>query len=181
MVEIADSKYPDIVMEERLESKMGYTFRDPALRTRAITRRAFVNDMGPAAANGGILDNEALATLGDAVIDVVVLTYLSKRFTKKGDLSKEKDNYVNHKKLTETAVAEEVRLLDCMLLGKCETWDAGKGPGEILESVIGAIFLDCYKCGEDGIKACEAVMRKINFPFELHSVKLIPPSHAMED
>jgi dsRNA-specific ribonuclease len=76
----------------------------------------------------------------------------------KGDLSEEKKKFVGHKKLSK--IADEKKLTKCILLGKCETWDAGKGPGEILESVIGAVYLDCYQCGEDGIKVCEAVLRK---------------------
>jgi dsRNA-specific ribonuclease len=85
MDEISTSKYPDIVREERLESIISYTFRDPALRTRAITRRAYLNDMSPISVlESNFLDNEALATLGDAVIDMVVLTHLANNYTSKG-------------------------------------------------------------------------------------------------
>jgi dsRNA-specific ribonuclease len=161
MEEITTSKYPDIVREERLESIINYNFRDPSLRTRAITRKAYVNDMGPTAADGRILDNEALATLGDGVIDLIVLTFLEPEHHEKGPFTQAKEDYVNHDKLTKIAVADDVNLMNCMLIGNCETWTDGQGPGESLESVIGAIYLDCYKSGHDGIKVCEAVLEKI--------------------
>jgi ribonuclease-3 len=143
----------------RLEKITGHSFNDPKLRVQAITRKAYVNDIKP----GCMPDNEVLATLGDSIIDVVIFTQLRSQFDNKGGISEEKNKFVGHKRLSD--VARKIGLKDCLLLGRCEgntlNWDQGQGLGECLESIIGAIFLDCYQSNKDGIRACEMVLRKI--------------------
>jgi ribonuclease III len=159
MDNISDSIYPDKGRENLLESIIGYTFRDPALRTRAITRRAYVNDIKP----GSLPEHEALATLGDAVINVVFLSQLIESENDEGKISKKRDELVNHPHLSNIALG--IGIKDCLLLGKCEgntkEWDKGQALGESLESIIGAIYIDCHQKNEDGISQCKKILDKI--------------------
>ena len=149
----------DYEKETRLESITGYYFGNPALRTRAITRRAYVNDKKPKS----MPEDEALATLGDSVINIIVLSQLIPDEDDEGKISKKRDDLVNHKKLTQ--IASDMGLKKCLKLGKCEgttdKWDEGKALGESLESVIGAIYLDSLEKKEDGILDCKVVLRSI--------------------
>lgn len=145
--------------EAMLESITGYRFKVSELRTRAITRRAWVNDRKPKS----VPEHEALATLGDSIINVVVLSQLIRDEDDEGVISKKRDDIVNHEKLTEKA--SNMGLKRCLRLGKCEEnnpqWDEGKALGESLESVIGAAYLDSLEKGEDGIINCTGILKRI--------------------
>lgn len=147
--------------EKLLESILGYCFQDPALRKRAITRRSYVNDRGP----GSMHEQEALATLGDSVIGLIVLTRLVSKYDDEGVITAKKSEMVNHVRLSEAA--NKIGLKQCLLLGKCEgnnkEWNEGKALGECLESIIGAIYLDSYNNHEDGVNNCEKVLEKVLF------------------
>lgn len=144
---------------ELLEAITGYKFRDKELRTRAITRRAWVEDRKPMKEK----EQEALATLGDAIINVIVLSQLIQENDKEGVISKKRDGIVNHHSLTEKAL--DAGLKKCIKLGKSEEkdeeWDKGKAPGESLESIIGAVYLDALKDNRNSVDCCQQVLKKM--------------------
>jgi ribonuclease-3 len=150
--------------EDLLQCLIGYTFRDPDLRSRAITRVAWLNDKSP----GEKIDWPGLPTLGDAVIGLAVVNHYYGLGKTPGEITAEKTARVT--RMNHTAVARHIGLKSCLRLGGCEgkteQWDDGDALGESLEEVIGAVYLDCVKNGRDGIAECDSILTKIGF-FEI--------------
>ena len=125
-----------------VEAKMGYSFADPALLTRALTHSSYANEHHqPKHEN-----NERLEFLGDAVLEVVTSEWLFLHFPKapEGEMTRWRAALV-----CEDALAESARALSLgshILLGRGEEAGGGRGKASLLsdclEAVIGAIFLD---------------------------------------
>lgn len=94
----------------------------------------------------GMEHNERLEFLGDAVLELIITSFLFKKYPKKaeGELTAFRSAIVNTVSLTK--VAEHLGLNDYMLLSKGEAKDGGRARSVILanavEAVIGAIYLD---------------------------------------
>ncbi|MDE4908391.1 ribonuclease III [Methanogenium marinum] len=124
-----------------LEDSLGYRFGDRALLGRAMTRFAAAKEEG----QGDDHSMDALATLGDAVIDVVVLEHLiAGGMESKGELSLTKMNMVNMTVLRR--LAESISLDQYVTWGKGESgqeiWRSGRVLAECMEAVCGAAYLD---------------------------------------
>jgi ribonuclease-3 len=137
-----------------LEEAMGYSFSDRRLRIRALTRLASAKERGldPAA------HMDALATLGDAVIDVVVIQSLvAAGGHDKGIITNRKTNCVNMTVLRR--LAEQISVEDYVFWGKGEeaqaVWTSGRVLAECMEALIGAVYLD------GGIGAAERVLENL--------------------
>jgi ribonuclease-3 len=137
-----------------LEEAMGYSFSDPRLLERALTRLASAKERGldPAA------HMDALATLGDAVIDVVVVQSLvAAGEHDKGIITNRKTNCVNMTVLRR--LAEQISVEDYVFWGKGEdqqaVWTSGRVLAECMEALIGAVYLD------GGIGAAERVLENL--------------------
>jgi ribonuclease III len=123
-----------------LEARIGYTFRDRAFLRRALSHRSWC------AENGGHESNERLEFLGDSVLGLIVTDDVYGRFPHlpEGQLSEVRAGVVNARALGD--VASEMRLGDCIMLGKGE--DAGGGRtkqsilADALEALIAAVYLD---------------------------------------
>lgn len=142
---------------KNLEKRIGYNFRDERLLHRALTRRSFAMEHDLP----GNQHMDALATLGDAVIDVLILSrMIEKGGFDKGILSTEKMDTVNMTRLRQHA--EQLRLEEFVRWGKGEAsnhvWTSGRVLAECLESLIGAIYLDA------GIDASKEFLVEIKFP-----------------
>ncbi|MFA5396471.1 MAG: ribonuclease III family protein [Methanomicrobiales archaeon] len=129
------------VLYEELENALGYRFQDRTLLVRAITRLAAAKEEG--LGDGSTMD--ALATLGDAALDVVVLEYLLGRGVEtKGELSLAKVNLVNMTVLRR--LAESFDLQQYVKWGKGESgqkiWQSGRVLAECMEAICGAAYLD---------------------------------------
>ena len=59
-----------------LEQRIGYTFRDPGLLEHALTHTSRANED----VSGGVIDNESLEFLGDAVLGFAIADLLFRRF-----------------------------------------------------------------------------------------------------
>ena len=118
-----------------LEQRLAYTFRDPALLSRALTHRSH-----------GAEHNERLEFVGDAVLNCVVAAALYRRFPQlpEGDLSRLRANLVNRDCLL--LRAQELGMSGLVRLGEGELRSGGASRPSILadatEAVFGAIFLD---------------------------------------
>ena len=139
-----------------LEDALGYNFEDYALLTRAITRFAAAKEDGQG--NGCSMD--ALATLGDAVIDVVVLEHLiADGMESKGELSLTKMNMVNMTVLRR--LAESIDLQRYVKWGQGEygqeIWRSGRVLAECMEAVCGAAYL------EGGTAAVQRILVHLGF------------------
>jgi ribonuclease-3 len=90
--------------------------------------------------------NERLEFLGDAVLELVVTSYLFKKYSKKqeGELTAYRSAIVNTVSLMK--VADYMGLNEFILLSKGEARDTGRARSVILanavEAVIGAIYMD---------------------------------------
>jgi ribonuclease-3 len=136
------------------ETLLGYRFRDPSLLLRALTHRSYVNEHE----GEGLLHNESLEFLGDAVLGFLVSSRSFRRFPElqEGALSKIKAYIVSAASLVH--FARRIRLGDFMLLSKGEEKTGGRTKRAILvdayEALIGAMYLD------GGIEAVSAFVVK---------------------
>ncbi len=127
---------------KKFEEAIGVEFHDKNLLKTAFTHRSYLNEN----ASAGMEHNERLEFLGDAVLELVVTSYLYKTFPDKpeGDLTAYRSSLVNTNSISDTAQA--LGMNEYLLLSKGEAKDTGKARQYILantyESVIGAMYLD---------------------------------------
>jgi len=125
-----------------LEERVGYQFRDIGLLEHALTHRSRAHED----ASGGVIDNESMEFLGDAVLGFVIADLLFTRFPKhsEGYKSKVKAGIVSSASLAR--LAEDIDLGRFMLLGRGEEKTGGRHKHAILadgfEALIAAIYLD---------------------------------------
>ncbi len=126
----------------RLERRIGYRFRDPGMLEHALTHKSKAHED----ATGGVVDNESLEFLGDAVLGFVVADMLYREFPQfaEGQKSKAKAALVSTTSLA--AMAERLGLGDHLLLGRGEEKTGGRRKQALLadgcEALIAAIYLD---------------------------------------
>ena len=131
--------YPHI---EELQDRLRHRFSNREYLQEALCHRSYINEH----VGDGLLDNERLEFLGDAVINLAIADILMSRdpHTKEGDLSRSRANLVNEYLLAE--VARRLQLGKHLLLGKGEELSNGREKNSILadafEAVIGAVYLD---------------------------------------
>lgn len=125
-----------------LEARIGYKFRDLGLLEHALTHRSRAHED----ATGGVIDNESLEFLGDAVLGFVIADLLFTRYPthSEGYKSKVKAGIVSAASLGR--LAEEIGLGQFVLLGRGEEKTGGRQKQAILadsfEALIAAIYLD---------------------------------------
>jgi ribonuclease-3 len=125
-----------------LEDRIDYKFRDLGLLEHALTHRSRAHED----ASGGVIDNESLEFLGDAVLGFVIADLLFTRFPthSEGYKSKVKAGIVSSAALAR--LAEEIGLGQYVLLGRGEEKTGGRQKQAILadsfEALIAAIYLD---------------------------------------
>jgi ribonuclease-3 len=121
--------------------KIKVEFNDINLLRQACTHRSFLNENKNAGEH-----NERLEFLGDAVLELVITSYLYRRFTTKdeGQLTAYRSALVNTHSLSR--VAEALGVNDFLLLSKGESKDTGRARliilADAVEAIIGAIYLD---------------------------------------
>lgn len=125
-----------------LEDRIGYHFRDLGLLEHALTHRSRAHED----ASGGVVDNESLEFLGDAVLGFVVADMLFQRFPThtEGYKSKIKASIVSTVSLARLALG--IDLGRYLMLGRGEEKTGGRAKHAILadsfEALIAAIYLD---------------------------------------
>lgn len=127
-----------------LEGRLGHTFRDKALITRALTHSSHSNETGER--NHHLLCNERLEFFGDSVLSLVVSRYLYTHYQNEpeGDLTCMRKDVVCAPALAR--YAKQVGLGDCLLLGVGEDRNGGRKNENILadafEAVLAALYID---------------------------------------
>ena len=127
---------------DALERRIGYRFRDRGMLEHALTHKSKAHE-DP---SGGVVDNESLEFLGDAVLGLVIAETLFRTFPNysEGQKSKIKANLVSTASLAE--LAEVLGLGDHMILGRGEEKTGGRRKHALLadtcEALIAAIYLD---------------------------------------
>jgi ribonuclease-3 len=125
-----------------LERAIGYRFRDRGLLEHAMTHTSKANED----VSGGVIDNESLEFLGDALLGFVVADLLFRDFPQfdEGEKSKTKAAFVSTASLARQA--EKLHLGDHLLLGRGEEKTGGRRKQALLadtyEALIAAIYLD---------------------------------------
>ena len=127
---------------ELLQRAIGYRFRDRGLLEHAMTHTSKANED----VTGGVVDNESLEFLGDALLGFVIADVLFREFPgfDEGAKSKTKAACVSTASLARQA--EKLRLGDHLLLGRGEEKTGGRRKQALLadtyEALIAAIYLD---------------------------------------
>ncbi len=127
---------------ESLAEHIGVAFSDISILRTACTHRSYLNENR----GSGMEHNERLEFLGDAVLELVVTSFLYRKYPKRqeGDLTAYRSAIVNTVSLTK--VAERIGLGDYMLLSRGESKDTGRARSVIIanavEATIGAIYID---------------------------------------
>jgi ribonuclease-3 len=125
-----------------LQERLGYSFSNEGLLEKAMTHSSYANE----SQDSDLPDNERLEFLGDAVLDLVISQHLMLTHPEahEGDLTRIRAEVVASPSLS--SLARELKLGDCLLLGKGEEHSGGRSKSNLLadalEAVIGAIFLD---------------------------------------
>jgi ribonuclease-3 len=120
---------------ERLQARLGYSFKDPDLLALALTHRSC-----------GSRNNERLEFLGDSILNHIIaeVLYHEHDSAREGELSRMRARLVKGETLAE--VARELELGDYLRLGPGEMKSGGRRRDSILadtlEAIVGAMLLD---------------------------------------
>ncbi len=128
---------------QKLETTIGYSFKNDDLLRQAVTHRSYLNEH-PEFKLG---HNERLEFLGDAVLEIIVTEHLFNSYpdTPEGDLTDWRASLVNAKMLA--SIAQTLSVEENLFLSKGEEKDdSSKARQYILanamEALIGAMYLD---------------------------------------
>ena len=127
---------------ERLETRLGFRFRDRSLLRQALVHRSLVNEADLADEDC----NERLEFLGDAALGLVAAELLYTRYPDRaeGQLTHTRASLVNLTALSEMGVA--LGLGEFIQLGRGEHLTGGRTRTSVLgrafEAVLGAVYLD---------------------------------------
>ena len=168
--ELSPAAYPDISRDTEMPQEsltdfnlslfqklIDYRFNDELILRRALTRLAYAKE-------NSLPENDymdAYATLGDAVIDVVVIERLVivNKDHDKGVITTKKTDLVNMTRLRN--LASGLGLQNYVLWGKGEKhqhiWTSGRVLAESVEAICGAMYLD------GGIDAVREFLDKTGF------------------
>ena len=127
---------------ETLQEAAGYRFRDRGILEHALTHRSRANED----VTGGVIDNESLEFLGDAVLGFVIAELLFTRFPERDEGQKSK---MKAAMVSTPALARQARRLglgEHLLLGRGEEKTGGRAKRALLadgyEALIAAVYLD---------------------------------------
>lgn len=123
---------------EHLGSRLGHTFRDPALLLQALTHSSYANE------HPGERDNGALAFIGDAVLALVVGEHLWRVFPDdpEGLLTPRRAELVSGAHLAGWAQAVELGRL--LRLGRGEAQMGGREKESLLATALEAVLAVVY-------------------------------------
>jgi ribonuclease III len=130
-----------VTEREELQDKLGYTFREPAFLTLALTHPSVAHEQGTP-----MQTNQRLEFLGDAVLQLVLTRELYEKFPAfdEGPLTKARAKLVNRRALAEHG--RKVGLGKNLILSRGEELHGGRERPSALadayEALLGAVFLD---------------------------------------
>ena len=140
---------------QELELKLGYTFKNPALLSEALSHSSYANEHRSARLNS----NERLEFLGDSVLGFVTAEYLFARHPDlpEGDLTSIRAALVCEQSLYE--VARQLDLGRYLKLGRGEESGGGRERTSILADATEAVFAAVYLDG--GIQAASRLIHRV--------------------
>ncbi len=135
LINMSDSKIKLKTAQDLISQKLNYTFENTDLISEAITHKSISKT-----------NYERLEFLGDAVLQLIISKYLFRTYPdyKEGYLSREKQSLVSKKIISKVSL--NLGLLDILRSNNLDV-DSNLSlrdslAADILESLIGAIFLD---------------------------------------
>ena len=126
----------------KAEQVIGYFFKNKNFLSQAFVHRSFINENR----NKQLVSNERLEFLGDAVLELVISSFLYEHFPNlsEGQLTKLRAWVVCEDSIS--AVSKSLNLSSFLSMGKGELLSGGLMKnsilGDLFEAVIGAIYLD---------------------------------------
>lgn len=140
---------------EKLEQKLQYTFRNPALLAEALNHSSYANEHR----GGGVASNERLEFLGDAILGFVTAEHLFKTYGQlpEGDLTRIRAALVCEQSLYE--VARQLELGQYLKLGKGEEAGGGRQRQSILADAVEAVFAAIYL--DSDIQSISAIIHRV--------------------
>ena len=140
---------------QELEKKLGYTFRNPALLSEALSHSSYANEHR----NAKLSSNERLEFLGDSVLGFVTAEYLFAGHPDlpEGDLTRIRAALVCEQSLYE--VASKLELGRYLKLGRGEEAGGGRQHTSILADATEAVFAAVYLDG--GIQPASALIHRV--------------------
>ena len=138
-----------------IEKKLGYTFKDKSLLTQAFTRTSFCNEKNHRA-GAEYMSNEVLEFFGDSVLSCSIVSLLLSEKTRRyehglytelceGDFSNIRSKLSDKRNLS--LLTARLGIQRYLLVGegdaKLGICDEPSVMGDLFESVIGAIYVDC--------------------------------------
>jgi ribonuclease-3 len=137
-----------------LEARIGHRFADRTLLEHALTHRSRAHED----VTGGVIDNESLEFLGDAVVGLVIAEALYREYPDidEGAKSKIRASLVSAGRLSR--LGEALGLGEHLLLGRGEEKTGGRRKTALLadacEAIVAAIYLDA------GLEAAAQFVRR---------------------
>ena len=146
-----------------LQVLIKYYFANQEILEKARTRRAYLSDLQVS------LDEnmDPLATLGDAVLDVIVIQQIYEQGeNKKGEITKEKISQTRGERTQSFAKKHDLR--DYVNWGKGEdkievSIKGAKALDTVTEALIGAVYLDAQKRGCNGTIVVKEMLERLDF------------------
>ncbi len=126
----------------QLQDRLQYQFSDSSLLRQSLVHRSYLNEVQ----EPGLRSNERLEFLGDAVLGAVVALRLYEEYpdAEEGWLTIARSQLVRNNTLG--ALARELNLGECLLLGAGVANDGARERFSVLsrafEAVVGAVYLD---------------------------------------
>ncbi len=136
-----NSQKREVETASSLNDRLGLSFSNFSLLTRALTHRSYANEH-----QDGSEDNERLEYLGDAVINLIAAEWAYRHFPElpEGDLTKIRSHLVRNENLAK--ISQQINLGGALRLGRGEKITGGYHRESVLgsafEALLGAIYLD---------------------------------------
>jgi len=128
----------------QLEQRLGYTFSDPSLLSKALTHRSAGNN-----------NNERLEFLGDAILGCVIAEELFRNFpqVREGRLSRLRSSLVRRETLAD--IGKGLEIGEHLFLGPGERKSGGHRRDSIISDAVEAVFgAICLDSDFDHCRAC---------------------------
>lgn len=138
---------------DSLEKKLGVVFKNKSILRTALIHRSYRNENRKENKN-----NERLEFLGDAVLELIISSYIFRTFLEKpeGELTSIRSAIVRTESLAQES--KKLGIGEHLLMSKGEETSGGREKEYLLadayEAILGAIYLD------SGFKTCERFVEK---------------------
>lgn len=149
---------------QELQDLIGHEFSYPQLLESARTRRKYREDV----THTDIEENmDPLGTIGDAVLDVLVLAKLYEQGQRDvGKLNDDKKRIIDKKR--RSALAEKHNYEEFVWWGPGEEidkiWKTGPETFDTcIEALVGDVFIDAERTQQNGVKLVDDILNKLGY------------------